>query len=29
VVDLYGKLVFARFNLGWLTDGKDHLEKRE
>ena len=28
-VDHYGKLVFARFNLEWLTDGMDHLEKRD
>ena len=27
-VDHYGKLVFARFNVEWLTDGRDHLEKR-
>ena len=25
--DHYGKLVFARFNVEWLTDGRDHLEK--
>jgi len=24
----YQKLVFARFNLEWLTDGKDHLEEK-
>jgi sialidase-1 len=29
ITDHYGKLVFARFNLEWLTDGKDHLEKRD
>jgi hypothetical protein len=29
IVDHYGKLVFARFNLEWLTDGKDRLEKRD
>jgi len=27
-VDHYGKEVFARFTIEWLTDGKDHLEKR-
>jgi sialidase-1 len=25
--DHYGKLVFARFNVEWLTDGKDHIDK--
>jgi sialidase-1 len=25
--DHYGKLVFARFNVEWLTDGADHLDK--
>ena len=25
--DHYGKLVFARFNVEWLTDGEDHLNK--
>ena len=25
--DHYGKLVFARFTLEWLTDGQDHLDK--
>jgi sialidase-1 len=29
ITDHYGKLVFARFNLEWLTDGKDRLEKRD
>jgi sialidase-1 len=29
IVDHYGKLVCARFNLEWLTDGKDPLEKRD
>jgi len=24
----YQKVVFARFNLEWLTDGKDHMEKK-
>jgi sialidase-1 len=28
-VDHYGELVFARFNLEWLTDGKDHLDKKD
>jgi len=27
--DHYGKLVFARFNVEWLTDGRDHLEKSD
>ena len=27
-VDHYGKEVFARFTVDWLTDGKDHLAKR-
>jgi sialidase-1 len=26
--DHYGKIVFARFNIEWLTDGKDHLDRR-
>jgi sialidase-1 len=26
--DHYGKVVFARFNIEWLTGGKDHLVKR-
>lgn len=26
-VEHYQKMVFARFTLEWLTDGKDHLEK--
>jgi len=28
-VDHYGKLVFARFTLDWLTDGRDYLEKKK
>jgi sialidase-1 len=27
-VDHYSKEVFARFTVDWLTDGKDHLDKR-
>lgn len=27
--DHYGKLVFARFTLDWLSDGRDHLEKMD
>lgn len=26
--DPYAKLAFARFNLEWLTEGKDHLDRR-
>jgi hypothetical protein len=26
-IDHYGKLVFARFNIEWLTDNADHLDK--
>ena len=29
IVEYYAKLSFARFNLWWLTDGKDHLKKPE
>lgn len=29
VVDHYGKLVFARFTLEWLTEGKDRLEQKQ
>jgi sialidase-1 len=28
-VDHYREEVFARFTVDWLTDGKDHLEKRQ
>jgi Neuraminidase (sialidase) len=28
-VEHYQKMVFARFTLEWLTDGKDHLEKSQ
>jgi hypothetical protein len=27
-VEYYGKLSFARFNLEWLTEGKDAGQKR-
>jgi len=25
IIEYYAKLSFARFNLEWLSDGKDHL----